>query len=354
MIVLRPVRESDLDALFALSQLTAYGLTTLPSDEKILERRIRASERTFARGMNEPEPGDTYLLVAEDEAGSVVGTSGIVPKVGGFEPFYAYQIETRVHESEQLQIRKEVRALHLVAEHDGPCEIGSLFLAPDARRGGNGRLLSLARFLLIAECPDAFDPMVIAEMRGVIDDAGRSPFWEALGRHFFDVDFPTADYLSIEDKGFIADLMPTHPIYIPLLPPEAQAVIGEVHANTAPALRLLESEGFSDSGMVDIFEAGPVVRCPRDEIRTVRESRIAKVVGVEEVSRGGREPDDPLSEEWLVARRGGLTFRAGKAPLRQVDAGVSLTPELADRLELKRGDEVRIARLRPGPGNLAR
>lgn len=353
MLVLRPVRAADLEALYELSQLTAYGLTTLPSDEKILARRIQASERTFARSGSGLEPGDTYLLVAEDEAGGIVGTSGITPKVGGFEPFYAYRIETRLHESEQLGVHKEVRALHLVAEHDGPCEIGSLFLAPSARRGGNGRLLSLARFLLIAECPDAFDPVVIAEMRGVIDETGHSPFWEALGRHFFDVDFPTADYLSIEDKRFIADLMPTHPIYIPLLPPEAQAVIGSVHANTEPALRLLAREGFGDSGMVDIFEAGPVVRCARDEIRTVRESEVAAISGIDEIPEAGRGPDDSALEEWLVARRGVATFRVAKGPLLRTGGGVTLTPEVADGLELKRGDEVRIAPVRPAPGEPA-
>ena len=346
MVVLRPVRESDLEALFELSRLTTYGLTTLPSDEKILARRIRSSERTFARGLDGPEPGDAYLLVLEDDDGKLVGTSGIVPKVGGFEPFYAYRIETRIHESERLGVRKEIRALHLVAEHDGPCEIGSLFLAPEARRGGNGRLLSLARFLLIAERPQAFDPIVIAEMRGVIDEHGHSHFWEALGRHFFDVDFPTADYLSIEDKRFIADLMPTHPIYIPLLPPEAQAVIGRVHPNTEPALHLLEREGFRDSGMVDIFEAGPVVRCPRDEIRTVRESEVVRITAWSDSSQRGRAPDDPALEEWLVARRG-AAFRAGKGPLERSAGGVALPAELADRLEVKRGDEVRVARMRP-------
>ena len=353
MVVLRPVRETDLEALFELSRLTTYGLTTLPSDEKILARRIRVSERTFARGTDGPEAGDAYLLVLEDDDGKLVGTSGIVPKVGGFEPFYAYRIETRVHESERLGIRKEIRALHLVAEHDGPCEIGSLFLAPEARRGGNGRLLSLARFLLIADRPAAFDPVVIAEMRGVIDESGHSHFWEALGRHFFDVDFPTADYLSIEDKRFIADLMPTHPIYIPLLSREAQAVIGRVHANTEPAIHLLEREGFRDSGMVDIFEAGPVVRCPRDEIRTVRESEVMRITGLTDTSPLDRPPDDPSQEAWLVARRGAATFRAGMGPLERTEAGAVLPAALADRLEVKRGDEVRVARVRPRAGSAA-
>ena len=339
MSVIRPVRASDLDALLALSHQTAFGLTTLPSDERILARRIAASERAFGR--EQRERGDAYLLVLE-EAGEVVGTSGVVAKVGGFEPFYAYRIESRIHESKSLGVRKEVRALHLVAEHDGPCEIGSLFLSPSARHGGNGRLLSLARFLLIAEEPEAFDPTVIAEMRGVIDDDGRSPFWEALGRHFFDMDFPTADYLSIEDKRFIADLMPTHPIYIPLLPREAQAVIGKVHPNTEPAIHLLRTEGFEDCGLVDIFEAGPVVTCQRDSIRTVRESRVLRVGGVQDEEMGAADP------VYIACRAD--EFRAAKGRVRIEGDEIFMGACLARGLEVGAGDTVRAAPMYPAPG----
>ncbi len=143
--------------------------------------------------------------------------------------------------------------------------------------------------------------------------------------------------------------MPTHPIYIPLLPPAAQAVIGRVHPNTEPAIHLLEREGFKDSGMVDIFEAGPVIRCPRDEIRTVRESQVLRIEGLSDRPLG-RSPDDPGSEEWLVARRGAATFRAGKGRIERTEQSVVLTAELADRLEVKRGDEVRLVRMRPPAG----
>jgi len=340
MFFLRPIREDDLDALIDLSRETAHGLTTLPTDERILGRRIRKSLESFARLESEPEPGDAYLLVLADlESGRVVGTSALFSKVGGYEPFYAYRIQSSLHESKSLGVRKEVSALHLVTEHDGPTEIGTLFLLPEARHGGNGRLLSLGRFLLIAEHRKAFDETVIAEMRGVIDEKGQSEFWEALGRHFFDVDLPTADFFSVEDKSIIADLMPTQPIYIPLLPKAAQALIGRVHPLTEPALHLLETEGFHDAGMVDIFEAGPVVECLRDEIRTVRESRVARVVST-------NEPAQPASNqiEFLVTRRRG--FRAAKGSLSISDAGLGMSPALAGALEIEVGEEVRYAPFR--------
>ena len=47
-------------------------------------------------------------------------------------------------------------------------------------RGLNGRLLSKHRFLFMAEHPELFDSTVFAEMRGVSDGNGHSPFYEWL------------------------------------------------------------------------------------------------------------------------------------------------------------------------------
>jgi arginine N-succinyltransferase len=333
MFVIRPVQSSDLDGLASLTELTTFGLTTLPRDLRLLEKRIRTSEQSFANiDLGEPE-GQAYLLAMEDtETGSVVGTSGIVSKVGGFEPFYAYRIEISIHESIMLNIRKETSVLHLVAEHNGPSEIGSLFLHPDYRKGGNGRLLSLSRFLLMAEFPHLFDHEVIAEMRGVINEEGQSPFWDAVGKHFFDLEFPKADYLSIVNKEFIGDLMPNFPIYLPLLPESAQAVIGEVHENTRPARHLLECEGFRFNQMIDIFEAGPILHCPLDLIRAVRESRTATITElVDQVESDGR----------LLISNTSADFRAAQGQLDQRDGGAVVQRDLAAALKVDIGDTVR-------------
>ncbi len=283
--------------------------------------------------------GETYLFVLEElRTGEVVGTSGVTSKVGGFEPFYAYKIETAVHESDVLKVRKEIQFLKLVMEHNGPCEVGSLFLSPQHRREGNGRLLSLARFLFMAEHPQRFDPAVISELRGMVDEEGRSPFWDALGKHFFEVDFPTADYLSMVNKKFIADLMPTHPIYIPLLPAEAQAVIGQVHPQTRPALKMLEAEGFRYSGMVDIFDAGPSVRCERDRIRAIRQSVRATI------EQFGREPVE--GESSILSNVDG-EFRACRGAVTMSGGRVRLGADVAEALRVKAGDTVRFVSAHP-------
>jgi arginine N-succinyltransferase len=348
MYVIRPITLDDLPALLELTRLTGFGLTTLPHDEKLLRRRIKESLRGFEELTDDDPPiGETYLFVLEHlPTGAVCGTCGIDSKVGGYEPFYAYRIETSIHQSEILHTRKEIQMLHLVQMHSGPCEIGSLFLDPRHRGGGNGRLLSLSRFLFMANYPAYFDPTVIAEMRGVVDDQGHSPFWEAVGRHFFDVEFPDADYLSMVNKGFIADLMPKHPIYIPLLPKEAQAVIGEVHADTRGAIRILQDEGFECCDMVDIFEAGPVVRCRLDQVRSVRESRTGRVVRVGVVPEEAREV-------FLVANcRENFRATASRVGV-DGSGGVTLPADVAAALEVEVGDAVRYVAAR-GPQAVTR
>jgi arginine N-succinyltransferase len=212
MVIIRPVAPTDLASLLDLSSKTGVGLTTLPNDEDILRRRIAESQHGFARMADKPG-GETYLFVMEDlGTGAVVGTSGLFSKVGGYEPFYAYRVETTTHESKALKVKKAIKTLHLVMEHNGPSEIGSLFLAPEYRKGINGRLLSLSRFVFIADHRQFFDPVTLAEMRGVIDDKGGNVFWDALGHHFFEVSLSKADSMVMKDKRFIADLMPKHPI----------------------------------------------------------------------------------------------------------------------------------------------
>jgi arginine N-succinyltransferase len=338
MLVVRPVKIEDLDPLVELAGGAGVGLTTLPRDRDLLTRRILKSERSMQRIPDRPG-GETYLFVMQDmESGRVVGASGIVSKVGGFEPFYAYRIETTLHVSEQLGVRKRVPVLHLERDHDGPAEIGSLYLHPDYRRKDNGRLLQLVRFLFLAEHREAFERLVVSELRGVIDAQGRSPFWDAVGRHFFDIEFPQADYLSVVNKRFIADLMPTHPIYIPLLPAEAQAVIGKAHEESRPALKNLEAEGFKFCDKVDIFDAGPCICCPRDEIRTVRESRVAEIADVTDI-----EPPGPF----YMIGSSTYGFRACVGGVQWSGERVGISHAAARALQAGTGDWVRVAPLRP-------
>jgi arginine N-succinyltransferase len=337
MLVVRAIQESDIDSLFELIQQSEFGLTTLKVSKKKLKERIDHSLRSFAQDEASPQ-GQPYVFVMEDMThGKIVGTCAVYSKVGGFQPFYTYEIRKAVHESEKLGIRKEIDALHLKQEHDGPTEIGSLFLSPEYWGGGHGRMLSLSRFLFIADFPERFETEIIAEMRGVVNADGKSPMWAALGSHFFQVDFPKAETLSVADKKFIADLMPTHPIYIPLLPPEAQAVIGEVHQNTKPALALLKQEGFEYRGVVDIFDGGPAIHCHVENVRTIRESQcvpVADIVSkVKNVSR-------------LLVSNGQLNFRCCMGNVQLNSDSIVIDEVTALSLKVKVGDRIRAVTLK--------
>jgi len=209
MIVVRPVKSNDIDAFVDLVEQSPYGLSSLPKNRQYLEEKIANSLFTFSYSSNKPS-GGSFLFVMENlHTGQIIGCCGIVSKVGGFEPFYAYTIERIKKHCESVNIEQNLQILHLYRDHSGPCEIGSLFLLPEYRRKGYGRFLALSRFLFLAQYPSAFDPMVVAKLRGVITDKGESPFWEAVGRKFFGIDFAEADYLTALNKKIISELMPT-------------------------------------------------------------------------------------------------------------------------------------------------
>ncbi|WP_043174823.1 arginine N-succinyltransferase, partial [Pseudomonas aeruginosa] len=271
-MIVRPVTSADLPALIELARSTGTGLTTLPANEQRLQHRVSWAEKAF-RG--EAERGDAdYLFVLEDDAGKVVGISAIAGAVGLREPWYNYRVGLTVSASQELNIHREIPTLFLANDLTGNSELCSLFLHADHRSGLNGKLLSRARFLFIAEFRHLFGDKLIAEMRGMSDEEGRSPFWESLGRHFFKMEFSQADYLTgVGNKAFIAELMPKFPLYTCFLSEEAREVIGRVHPNTEPALAMLKAEGFSYQGYVDIFDAGPAIEAETDKIRAIAESQ---------------------------------------------------------------------------------
>lgn len=332
MRIIRPVRADDLDALVRLAHAASVGLTTLPADRELLEQRIQDARHAFRPSVRRPG-GDAYLFVLEDLlTGAVEACCGIVARVGGFEPFYSYALRTTIKKSAALKVEKRIEALHLVAHHKGPSEIGTLFVHPAARGRGIGRLVSLSRFAFMAAFRQRFADHVIAEMRGVLDADGQSPFWDAIGRHFFEMDFAQADARSAADKGFIADLMPQHPIYLPMLPPDARAAVGQVHHETRPALRLLEQEGFALGGEVDIFDGGPLVRAPTAEVRTIAHSATARLVATMPAMEG---------PSLFIVSNDRLDFRACLGAVDLRDDGVALPRDVALALGLRLGDRVR-------------
>ena len=276
-LVVRNAVESDLDAIFDLASGAGAGMTTLKPDRGALRERLALVAASFA-GEAAPASAD-YLFVLEDMAHArVCGVSAIKAAVGLSEPFYNYRISTSVHASPTTGLVNRIQSLHLTHDLSGASELCSLYLHPDYRKGWNGKLLSKSRFLFMAQFPELFSGTIFAEMRGFQDEHGASPFWESVGRPFFRMDFDAADDLCGKgDRLFIEHLVPRLPMYTHLLGHDACAAMGQTHADTVPARRLLEQEGLHFDGYIDIFDGGPVLQAKLRDLRATRDSRLALV-----------------------------------------------------------------------------
>ena len=279
MLIVRPAKSDDLKDILRLAKLAGPGFTSLAVGEAVLTERLKKSVKSF-NGKSEISPDHIYLLILENE-GHVVGLSAVKAQVGMRDPFFNFRILNVAQKSKIADKRFDMDVLVLVNDYTGATEVSSLFVMENQRGTGAGRLISQARYMLMAADPARFAPRVISELRGHVDDDGVSPFWDAIGRKFFDMDFGEADHISAEqDNQFILDLMPKYPIYADLLPDEAREVIGKTHPDGIGARRYLEGEGFRYDGMIDIFDGGPSVSAPLDDIRTIRHSRLVTLNGI--------------------------------------------------------------------------
>lgn len=341
MFIIRPIEDKDLDGLLKLLEKSGYGLTTLPKDPEVLKRRIRASERSFLHREDGPG-GEDYLFVMEELfTGRIVGVSAIISKIGGFQPYYFYKLEESHHESKLVDVKNDVTSLHFHSVHNGPAEICSLFLHPEFRNAQNGRFLSLSRFLFIAENRKFFEDQIIAEMRGMVNETGHSPFWDAVGAKFFNMDFTEADNMYMKNKRFIEELLPKHPIMANILPEDAQQVIGKVNPETEPAKRILEQEGFTFSGLVGIFEPGPVLIADVDKIRSIRESTVGEIAEIED--KPSKTP------EHIISRTDGAFRCALGCVTKLKSGGYKISGVTAAGLKLRLGDKIRFVSFRPNP-----
>ena len=335
MLVMRQSRLDDFDDLMELAELSGPGFTSLPVDETRVMNRLKASEKAFARQPAGPQQGKFLMMMEDVHTGTVAGCCAVKAGIGMTRPFFNYRIITILQSSNVVQRRFSMDALVLTNEFMGYTEVGTLFLKKEYRGGGAGRLAAQSRYLLMASAPDEFGEMVLAELRGVVTPEGISPFWEGVGREFFDMDFQEADYHSgVTDGQFIMDLMPKYPIYVDLLPPEAREVIGRCHVEGIGALKLLEWEGFRFERVVDIFDGGPQVSTARENIRTIRESR-------EVVFEAG-----DIDTNGLLALVSTDTLDGFRVTWAHFDergtSRIVLTPETLDALKIKTGHKGRI------------
>jgi arginine N-succinyltransferase len=328
----RPATGDDFRAIYQMAKLTGGGFTNLPADRATLVDKLVRSDAAFSR-TEDRQDGDLYVFVLEDpKSGKIRGTCQIFGQIGVQHPFYSYHLSTLTQSSPELGKTFRNQMLSLTNDLDGSSEVGGLFLHPETRAGGWGSLLARSRYLFIKQHRPRFGDRTLAELRGVMDEAGNAPFWDALAGRFFGMTFPEADeFNAVHGTKFIADLMPKTPIYVALLADSAKAVMGLPHPSGRAALRMLEQEGFVFDRYIDIFDGGPTVIAPTDQIRTIRESRPDKV----------REIGDGGTAKMLVAAGRLQDFRACCASVKKLPKqGIRIDEEAARLLEVEVGDQV--------------
>jgi arginine N-succinyltransferase len=332
----RAARPDDFAAIYEMAKLTGGGFTNLPPDRGTLVAKLARSEASFSREGDE-QAGDLYLFVLENsEDGSIRGTCQVFGEVGVVQPFYSYHLSTMTQSSPELGKTFRNQMLSLTTDLEGSSEVGGLFLHPACRAGGWGALLARSRYLFIRQHRSRFGDRMLAELRGVMDEAGNSPFWDALAGRFFGMTFPEADeFNAVHGTKFIADLMPRTPIYVSLLDDAAKNIMGHPHPTGRAALRMLEAEGFTFDRYLDIFDGGPTVTAPTDRIRTIRESTYEEVC---EIGDGGKQ-------KMLIAKGKLKDFVACCASVRKAGRkGIAIDQQVADLLEVKVGDELLVVR----------
>jgi arginine N-succinyltransferase len=211
---------------------------------------------------------------------------------------------------------------------------------PEYRRAPEklGMLISYVRFLFIAIHRDRFRDQLLAELLPPLTEDGRSHLWEAVGRHFTDMDYKEADLLSKRNKEFVRALFPDGDIYASLLPKEAQAVIGEVGPQTRGVEKLLKRIGFRYAKRVDPFDGGPHFVAATGEV-TLVENTVRGSIAIGDVRGLPRA---------LVAREyeGPPWFRAIAVPCALKGDSIIVSKGAASHLGLGPGDPASFLPLR--------
>jgi arginine N-succinyltransferase len=327
----RPAGNDDFQAIYEMAKLTGGGFTNLPPDRGALVDKIIRSQKSFSVERDEPAD-DMFLFVLENvDTGQIRGTCQVFSKVGVESAFYSYRISTLTQTSQALGKTFRAEMLSLTTDLEGSSEVGGLFLHPGERAGGLGMLLARSRYLFIKRHRDRFGRRLLAELRGVIDEAGGSPFWDAIAGRFFGMNFQEADeFNGSHGTQFIADLMPKTPIYTAMLPETARAVMGVPHPSGRAAMKMLEREGFSFDCYIDIFDGGPTMIAPTDQVRTVRDSRDLLLVGV---------ADDVEGQNMMLAAGHLSGFAAVCSNVRlEPEGGATISRSAAEALGLWPGD----------------
>ena len=338
MLVLRPVELADLPRLQKLARESLVGVTSLPDDSERLREKILDSCASFEKDVEGHGPENYFFVLEEPATQHLVGCSEILATAGYDEPFYSLRNRHFTSASRELNIEHGVPALSLCHDLSGHTLLRGFHIDAARVRTAHSELLSRARLLFIAAHPGRFSATVITEIVGYSSDDGHSPFWDAVGKHFFDLPYVEAERLcGLQSRTFLAELMPQYPIYVPMLPQAAQDCIGSIHPDGQEAFDILEREGFETNSYIDLFDGGPTLYARTPGIRSIAQSQT-----------GTAKPGSPIDARgsYLVSNDSLKDYRAIVADLDyQTGQPVGLSTEMCAALNVTEGSPIRLIAL---------
>lgn len=339
MLILRPVRFSDLPAIEHLAVTAGNRLTTLPNNRDHLAELINNTQSSLRQSENTPITQSYHFVLEDSDSLEIHGISGIEANVGSSGPFYSFRCESLEHQSAELQIENTIDTLTLCQDYEGASRLCTFFLASDALPDYALNLLSLSRLMFIGQQPKRFNEKLILELQGVINEHHQSPFWQALGQHFFNMDFHRANYLTgINAKGFIADLMPRHPVYVPLLELSAQQSMGSVRPDMQKVASLLKTQGFTQRGYISIFDGGPTLEADTAQVVAI-EQQFSQILVID-----NRKPSSNHGA-FLVSNNALQDYRCIHVLIDPND--IYLNDKQATQLNLTAGDTIFLLAITP-------
>ncbi|MES2259808.1 MAG: arginine N-succinyltransferase [Pseudomonadota bacterium] len=343
MYVVRPVETADIAALEKLAAVTMPGVHTLPKTRDKIALAVERSLASFSAQVDIPSE-ESYLFVLESLAdNAIVGTAAIFASAGSNGTYFSFRNDVIQQVSRDLNISHSVHALTLCSELTAYSQLSSFYVDPQLQSRPEAALLSRARLLFAVLAPRRFGDRFFVPLAGVTDAAGDSPFWNALGRKFFKMDFLDAERVigGARNRTLIVELMPHYPVYVPLLPGDAQAVMGQIHPSGELAFNLLTAEGFEADEYIDIFDGGPILQAHKHALRTFTASMQRRVASPQP-SRAG----DPLVT-YAIATSEQRKFRAVTLAVPAIEASptVLLPKDVQDILQVADGDSVICVRL---------
>jgi arginine N-succinyltransferase len=343
MHVVRPVELSDITALETLAAVTMPGVHTLPKTRDKIAASVERSIASFAAHVDIPSE-ESYLFVLENQATrEIVGTAAIFASAGSNGTYFSFRNDVIQQVSRDLNISHSVHALTLCSELTAYSQLSGFYVRDRDSAGLEAALLSRARLLFAVLAPHRFGDRFFVPLAGVTDANGSSPFWDALGRKFFKMDFLDAERIigGARNRTLIVELMPHYPVYVPLLPGGAQAAMGQIHPDGELAFNLLTEEGFEADDYIDIFDGGPILQAHKNSLRSFTGSVVRRVA----LADPGVACDARVT--YALAASNEQNFRAITAACPSVEAGefVYLAQDAQDALMVAPGDSVICVRI---------